>query len=300
MEKPKLSIIILNYNTKELLADCIKSLKKCRDEAPFEVIVSDNDSKDGSAEMVRKKFPEIKVLEGKNVGFSKGNNRAKPYCKGELILFLNPDTIVNKGVIGSTVSYMDKNPSVGALSCKLILPNGSLDKDTRRSFPTPWVSFTHLVLKADRLFPNSKLFAKYWYGYIPDDITQEVDVIQGAFFLARKNVLDKVGWFDEDYFFNGEDIDLCWKIKKKGYKIIYYPEVFIYHIKGASKGKSKKWRHKVPFKHRLKMKLIEAKSMEIFYRKRLWKNYPILFNWFVILGIRLYMMVKFVSAIFSF
>jgi GT2 family glycosyltransferase len=298
--KPELSIIILNYNTKELLSDCLNSIKKYEDEVPLEVIVSDNASQDNSAMMVRKKFPWVKVLEGENVGFSKGNNRARKYCNGNIILFLNPDTVLNKGVLKETVSYLKNNKDVGALSCKLVLPNGEIDKDARRSFPTPWVSFTHLVLKLDRIFPKSKLFARYWYGYLPDNKTHEVDAIQGAFFLTWKKILDDVGWFDEDYFFNAEDIDLCWKIKEKGYKIVYFPKVFIYHVKGASKGKSKKWRHKVPFKHRVKMKLIEATSMEIFYRKRLWKKYPVWFNWIVILGIRMFKFIKFLSVIFNF
>jgi len=298
--KPELTIIILNYNTKELLADCLKSIKKYEKEIPLEVIVSDNASQDGSAQMVRDNFPWVKVMEGENVGFSKGNNRAKKVTNGKMVLFLNPDTVVNKGVLKETTDYLKKHNDVGALSCKLVLPSGEIDKDARRSFPTPWVSFTHLVLKLDRIFPKSKLFAKYWYGYLPDNKTHEVDAIQGAFFLTWKEILDKVGWFDEDYFFNAEDIDLCWKIKEENYKIIYYPNVFIYHVKGASKGKSKKWRHKVPFKHRVKMRLIEATSMEIFYRKRLWDKYPIWFNWIVILGIRILKGIKFLSVLFSF
>ena len=299
-KKPELTIIILNYNTKELLADCLKSIKKYEKEIPLEVIVSDNASQDGSAQMVRDNFPWVKVMEGENVGFSKGNNRAKKVTNGKMVLFLNPDTVVNKGVLKETTDYLRKHNDVGALSCKLVLPSGEIDKDARRSFPTPWVSFTHLVLKLDRIFPKSKLFAKYWYGYLPDDKTLEVDAIQGAFFLTWKKILDKVGWFDEDYFFNAEDIDLCWKIKEENYKIIYYPNVFIYHVKGASKGKSKKWRHKVSFKHRVKMKLIEATSMEIFYRKRLWDKYPIWFNWIVIFGIRILKGIKFLSVLFSF
>lgn len=300
VKKAELTIIILNYNTKELLQDCLSSIKKLEKEVSFEVIVSDNASSDGSADMVREKFPWVKVLEGENVGFSKGNNRARKYTNGKMILFLNPDTVVNKGVLKETTKYLLKHKDVGALSCKLVLPSGELDKDTRRSFPTPWVAFSHLILRIDRIFPKSKLFSKYWYGYLSANKIQEVDSIQGAFFLTRKDILDKVGWFDEDYFFNAEDIDLCWKIKKEGFKIVYYPKVFIHHVKGASKGKSKKWRHKTSFKHRLRMKLVEAESMEIFYRKRLWDRYPTWFNWFVVLGIRIFKFVKFFSVLLHF
>jgi GT2 family glycosyltransferase len=297
--KPELSIIILEYNTKELLADCLKSIKKCENEVSFEVIVSDNASQDGSAEMVRKDFPWVKVMEGENVGFSKGNNRARHEAKGDMILFLNPDTIVNKDVLKETVAYLKEHKDVGVVTCKLVLPSGEVDKDARRSYPTPWVALTHLVLKLDRIFPKSKLFARYWYGWIPENVTHEVEAVQGAFFLTWKKILDSVGWFDEDYFFNAEDIDLCWKIHEKGWKLIYYPKVFIYHVKGASKGKSKKWKHKVPFAHRLKMRLIEVTSMEIFYRKRLWNRYPLLLNWFVIFGIRVYKGIRFLSVVLS-
>lgn len=296
-KKPELSIIILNYNTKELLDDCLQSLKKRRGEVAFEVIVSDNASDDGSSDMVRKKHGWVKLIEGANEGFSKGNNRARPYVKGKLILFLNPDTIVKKDTLKKTVAYLKEHKDVGALTCKLVLPDGTLDKDTRRSFPTPWVSFTHLVLRLDKFFPKSPLFGKYWYGYIPDTTTHEVDAIQGAYFLSWKKILDKVDWFDEEYFFDGEDIDLCWQINSKGYKLVYYPEVEIIHLKGVTKGKVKKWKHKVSLKQRMKLRLAGMNSMERFYRKNLWDNYPFVFNWFVILGIRSFKLLRRISIL---
>jgi len=294
---PELTIIILNYNTKELLGKCLDSIKKYENETSLEVIVSDNSSTDGSADYVKEHFPWVKLLVGDNVGFSKGNNRARSYVHGQMVLFLNPDTVLNKGVLVKTVDYLKMHKDVGVVTCKLVLPSGELDKDARRSYPTPWVSLTHLVLKLDRLFPTSKLFSRYWYGYIPDNITHEVESVEGTFLLTWKKILDDVDWFDEDYFFNAEDIDLCWKIHEKGWKLIYYPDVFIYHIKGASKGKSKAWRHKVPFAHRLKMRLIEITSMEIFYRKHYWQKYPLVLNYLVILGIRLFKLIRFVEVV---
>jgi hypothetical protein len=284
--KPELSIIILNYNTKELLADCLNSIKRYEDEVPLEVIVSDNDSKDGSIEMVKNDFPWVIQSVGENSGFAKGNNRAKDLAHGNLILFLNPDTKLVKGSLVKCVSYLKEHTDVGALTCKLVLPTGELDKDARRSFPTPWVSFSHLILHADRLFPKSKLFGKYWYGYVSPDVTHEVDAIQGAFFLTYRSILDKVHWFSEEYFLDGEDLDLCFKIRKLGWKIIYYPETFIYHIKGAAKGKAKKTKSKVPFKIKLKSRLSSVNSMEIFYKKNLWSSYPLAFNYFVLFGIK--------------
>jgi len=286
-KKPNLSIIILNYNTKGLLKDCLISLEKVKSEASFEVIVADNGSADGSCEMLKKDFGWVKLVENNaNIGFAAGNNRAKDYCKGENVLFLNTDTIVHKGTLKKCLEYLHKNKKVGALTCKLDLLDGGVDKDARRSFPTPWVSLTHLVLGLDKIFPKSPLFAKYWYGYIPEDETHEVDAIQGAFFLVRKKILNKVGWFDEDYFLDGEDIDLCWKIGEAGWKIIYYPEVSIIHLKGATKGKNKKVKKKAPLAERIKFRASGVTSMEIFYRKRLWNKYPLLLNLLIIAGIK--------------
>ncbi|MFZ5932919.1 MAG: glycosyltransferase family 2 protein [Patescibacteria group bacterium] len=296
---PLLSIIILNYNTQELLRECLASIRRYKDEVPLEVIVSDNASTDGSPAMVRKEFPEVKLVEGENEGFAKGNNRAKGLVRGKMVLFLNPDTLVEKDVFFKTVRYLQEHKNVGAVSCKLVLPNGEMDKDTRRSFPTPWVSLTHLILKLDRFFPRSYLFAKYWYGYIPEDATHPVDAIQGAFFLTWKRILDRVGWFDEGYFFDGEDLDLCWQIRKVGYEIVYYPEVSIIHVKGVTKGKSKKWKHKVPLSQRVKIRLAGVNSMERFYRKNLWKRYPVAFNYFMILAIKIFKVVRWLSVVAS-
>ena len=288
MMKPKLSVIILNYNTKELLSDCLNSVKKYMDEVPMEVIVSDNSSTDGSPEMIKKNFPWVKYLEGPNEGFSKGNNRAKGLVQGEMVLFLNPDTVVHKDVFAKTVRYLEEHPKVGAVTCRLVLANGEMDKDIRRRFPTPWVSFQKLVLGRSRY---------YYYEDIPESSTHEVEAIQGAFFLTYKKLLDKVGWFDERYFFDGEDVDLCFQINKAGYTLVYYPDVYITHLKGVTKGKVKKWRHKLTDAQRKKLRLAGVHSMELFYRKNLWKKYPLLFNYFVILGINLFKVIRYVRVV---
>ena len=287
---PELSIIILNYNTKELLAGSLNSIKKYEDEIFLEVIVSDNASSDGSADMVRKNFPWVKLLEGENVGFSKGNNRARPYVKGKMVLFLNPDAVVNKGVLKKTTEYFKNHKDIGALSCKLVLPNGEIDKDARRRFPTPWIAFTKLFLGNGR---------KYWYEDVSSNKIQEVDAIQGAFFLTWKEILDKVGWFDEDYFFQGEDIDLSWKIKNLGLKNIYYPEASVTHLKGASTGKSKYWKARISLKQKIKIKLATVDAMELFFRKRLFNNYPRVFSWFVIFGIKVFKIFRLIGVVVS-
>jgi len=289
-KKPELTVIILNYNTKELLEDCLNSVKANMDEVPMEVIVSDNASTDGGPDMIREKFPWVKLIEGANEGFSKGNNRARPLAKGEMILFLNPDTVVHKDVFAKTVRYLKEHSDVGAVTCKLILADGSMDKDVRRRFPTPWISFSRLILGQSR---------KYWYEDIPDSATHEVEAIQGAFFLSWKKILDKVGWFDEKYFFDGEDVDLCFQIHKLGYKLVYYPDVHIDHLKGVTKGKVKKWKHKVSAVQRMKLRLAGVNSMERFFRKNLWNRYPVIFDYFVLLGIKFYRIIRYVRVALS-
>lgn len=288
MSKPKLTVIILNYNTKELLENCLNSVKKNLKEVSMQVIVSDNSSDDGGPDMVKKKFPWVELIEGPNDGFSKGNNRARPHVKGKMVLFLNPDTVVREQVFAKTVKYLEEHPKVGAVTCKLVLADGSLDKDVRRRFPTPWVSFQRLVLGKSRY---------YYYEDIPDTTTHEIEAMQGAFFLSYKKLLDKVGWFDERYFFDGEDVDLCYQIKKCGYSLVYYPDVYITHFKGVTKGKVKKWRHKLTSQQRKKIRLAGVASMELFYRKNLWKKYPLWFNYFVLLGINLFKIIRYVKVV---
>jgi len=296
--KPELSIVILNYNTRDFLNDCLESLGKRKLESNFEVIVSDNDSSDGSVEMVRGDFSWVKlVLNKRNLGFAAGNNRAKSYCKGRYVLFLNSDTLVPKGTIKQVIKYISENGDVGALTCKILLPSGDLDKDARRSFVTPWIGLVHIFLKLDRVFPKSRVFGKYWYGYISADKTHEVDALQGAFFLVRRKLLDEVGWFDEDYFLDGEDIDLSWRIKEKGWKIMYYPLVYITHFKGVTKGKNKRRKKDIRLREKMKYRMSGVNSMEIFVRKRLWNKYPYPVMLVVYLGIKILRLIRVINLI---
>jgi len=307
MSKPKLSIVILSCNTKDLLEGCLKSLERVRDEVDFEIIVVDNGSDDDSVEFVenlKSQISNLKLVKNRtNLGFAAGNNRARKFCRGKYVLFLNSDTIVNKNTLKKCVEYIDKDSKVGALTCKLVLPTGELDKDARRSFITPWIGLVHIFLKLDRFFPKSKTFGKYWYEYISPDKIHEVDALQGAFFLTRKTILDKVEWFDEDYFLDGEDIDLSWKIKKAGWKIIYYPKVTIVHLKGATKGKNTSRfsdnKTKVSISEKMKYEMSGVNSMEIFVRKRLWSQYPLPLIILVIFGIKILKTLRFMKLLIT-
>ena len=201
--KTALSVIIISYNTCEITDECLTRLVSALGQFEkathlgAEVILLDNNSSDGTVHMVKKRHPWVKLIASKeNTGFAKGNNIARKYIEHKFVLFLNTVTIVISGVLDSCVSYMKQDDAIGALTCKLVMANGELDKDARRSFPTPWVSLTHFS-GLDRLFPASELFARYWYGYVSPDKIHEVDVLQGAFFLTRKKVLDEVGWVQE-------------------------------------------------------------------------------------------------------
>ena len=288
-----LSVIILTFNVRDLTYQCLKSLYEAEEDIKrcgysLEVIAPDSGSSDGSPSMIREKFPKVIVIECGDVGFARGNNAVRDYCHGQFVLILNPDTVIEKNTIPECLKYMDSHAEVGAMSCRIDLWNGGLDRDARRAFPTPWVAFTHFS-GLDILFPKSKLFSRYWYGYIPDDRETEVDVLQGAFTLVRKEIMDGVGWYDTDYFLDGEDIDLCWKIKKLGYKIVYFPKVRIIHYKGASKGKKTSGAIAATVDPKIRRRSIDSgiSAMKIFYKKHLESGYPRFISLLVYSGIEI-------------
>ena len=234
-----ISIIIVNYNVRDLLDNCISSIYKAAGEKhKIEIFVVDNNSIDKSADLIKKKYPGVIVIENeKNIGFSKANNIAIKKAAGKYILILNPDTVLEESTFDKMISFVNQHSGVGAVTSKLILTNGKLDSACRRSFPVPSVAIPRM-LGLSKLFPKSKAFGKYNLTYLDDDKTYEVDAICGAFMFIPKTVLDKVGYFDEDYFMYGEDLDLCYRINKAGYKIFYYPEVTTIHFKGESTKKT--------------------------------------------------------------
>ncbi len=234
----ELSIIIVNYNVKEFLQNLVHSLQKAVSIINHEIIVVDNASDDGSVEFIREKFPQITLIVNQtNLGFSKANNAALKIAKGKFILLINPDTIVSEDTITKMIEFLNEHPDAGLAGCKILNPDGSLQLACRRSFPGPWTSFCK-VTGLSTLFPKSKLFAKYNLTYLDENSTYEVDAISGSFMMMKREAYEKVGGFDEQFFMYGEDLDLCYRIQKNGYKVYYYPGTQIIHYKGESTKRS--------------------------------------------------------------
>jgi GT2 family glycosyltransferase len=233
-----LSIIIVNYNVKEFLQNLMHSIYKAASNLQYEIIVIDNASDDGSVDFLKEKFPDIKlIVNQKNLGFSKANNVGLSVAKGEYILFLNPDVIVGEDTFEKMIEFFKKTPSAGLAGCKILNPDGSLQLACRRSFPGPWTSFCK-VSGLSALFPNSRIFARYNLTYLDENKTYEVDAVSGSFMMIKREVYKKVGGFDEQFFMYGEDLDLCYRIQKAGYKVFYVHNTQIIHYKGESTKRS--------------------------------------------------------------
>ncbi len=230
----KLSIIIVNYNVKYFLEQCLTSVLRATANIGSEIFVVDNASKDGSVEMIKTHFPEVIIVANqKNVGFSKANNQAITIAKGEYILLLNPDTVVEEDTFQKCIDFMDTHPDAGGLGVKMIDGSGVFLPESKRGLPTPSVSF-YKIFGFSNLFPKSKIFSKYHLGYLDNNQINEIEVLSGAYMWMKKSVLDQIGYLDESFFMYGEDIDLSYRILKAGYKNYYFPESKIIHYKGES------------------------------------------------------------------
>lgn len=234
----KLSVIIVNYNVRYFLDQCLNSVFRAKKDMAIEVFVVDNNSVDGSVEMVHEKYPSVILIENKeNLGFSKANNQGIKLSKGEYVLLLNPDTVVEEDTFAKCIKFMDAHGDAGGLGVKMIDGKGNFLPESKRGLPTPLVAF-YKIFGLSVLFPKSKRFGQYHLGFLDDEKTHSIDVLSGAFMLMRKTALDKTGLLDEDFFMYGEDIDLSYRITKAGYKNYYFPETRIIHYKGESTKKS--------------------------------------------------------------
>ncbi|MES2893572.1 MAG: glycosyltransferase family 2 protein [Bacteroidota bacterium] len=230
----QLSIIIVNYNVKYFLEQCLCSVVKASQNIAAEIIVIDNNSSDGSREYFNNRFEGVTFLwETENTGFSRANNKALKYACGELVLFLNPDTIVAEDVFEKCLQCLHQDTSIGALGVKMIDGSGIFLKESKRGFPGPLTSL-YKISGFATLFPRSRIFARYYLGNKDENTTQEVDVLAGAFMMVRKTVLELTGSFDENFFMYGEDVDLSYRIQQAGYKNLYLADACILHFKGES------------------------------------------------------------------
>jgi len=235
---PTLSIVIVSYNVKFFLRQSIQSILNSNCSFDYEIIVVDNDSQDGSVNMLNTHFPEIKtIVNDKNVGFSKANNQAFKISEAQYILILNPDTIIQEDTLQKCFDHMEANAEVGALGVKMVDGAGQYLPESKRGFPTP-LNAIWKMMGLSKIFPKSKTFNKYYLGHLSEKETNTIEVLTGAFFFTRKKVLDQIGGFDEDYFMYGEDIELSYQVINAGHRITYLPTTSIIHFKGESTSKS--------------------------------------------------------------
>ena len=261
-----LGIVIVNWNTCELLRRCLETVLASEGDLRIRTVVVDNASEDDSADMVERHFPHVELIANHdNLGYPRGNNiglrhlgfrglGAVAKAAPRYALLLNPDTELPRDALVQMVRFMDSRPDVGVAGPKLILTDGSLDRACRRGFPTPMVSFYHYSGLA-RLFPGNRRFGRYNMTFVDEDHELEVDSVVGAYMQVRKTVIDRIGLMDEAFFMYGEDLDWAFRVKQAGYKVWYHPSVTVHHVKRAASRKSPKaqfefWR-----------------AMLIFYRK---------------------------------
>ena len=229
-----ISIIIVNYNVKYFLEQCLHSVQRASGDLQTEIFVVDNNSVDGSCAMVQEKFPDVNLIRNdQNLGFSVANNQAIKKSSGRYVLLLNPDTVIEEDTLVKCVGYMDEHPDSGGLGVKMIDGKGDFLPESKRSLPTPSVAFFK-IFGLSRLFPRSRVFGRYHLGYLDKDRIHQVEILCGAFMMLRKSALDEVGLLDEEFFMYGEDIDMSYRLLNAGYKNIYYPETTIIHYKGES------------------------------------------------------------------
>lgn len=236
--QPDVSIVIVNYNVKDFLFQCLKSIERAAEGLTLEVFVVDNNSTDASMKELPPHFPSVHFISlDKNLGFGKANNVAIKQSTGRYILLLNPDTLLSEDTLRSMIAFMDKEPTVGIAGCKTLNEDGSFQGSCRRGFPTPWASLCKLFY-LEKLFPRSSLFARYSQSFRDENETYSIDAISGSFMFCRNNVLQDLQGFDPDFHMYGEDIDLCYRAHHLGWKTAYFHKTTIIHYKGKSTKRS--------------------------------------------------------------
>ena len=289
-----LSIIILNYNSADYLKKCLESIKKSDfSKYTYEVIVVDNKSTDNSIKLAK----SLKLLNTKylilntNNGFAHGNNQGLTVSnpKSKYVLFLNPDTQVKKETFKKMIEFFEQNNEVDAATCQIDLVSTKLmQPECHRGFPTPWRSFCYFT-NLTKLFPKSKLFSGYFLGHLDLTTIHPIEACVGAFLMVKRKVGQSIGWWNEKYFFYGEDLDFCYQLKQKSYKLYFYPHTKIYHFQGISSGIISKSKHLSKASRNTKIMIAKAstQAMRIFYQQNLFKDYNPLTRFLVMQGINL-------------
>ncbi|KIL38740.1 glycosyl transferase family 2 [Gordoniibacillus kamchatkensis] len=280
-----LSILIVNYNTRELTLQALRSVYASKTAYTYEVILIDNASRDDSVAAIAAEFPQVRLIaNSENVGFAKANNQGMRMAQGRYMLLLNSDTEIQPDTLKIMVTFMETHPEVGASGCKVVLPDGSLDKACKRGFPTPSASFFY-AFGFSKLFPKIPAFNQYQLGYLNPDDEYPVDCLVGAFMLVRAETIRQVGMLDEQFFMYGDDVDWCYRIKQAGWVNYYYPRTSILHHKRAS------WRKKPT-----RMIYEFHRAMYLFHRKHYWKKYSFLVNGAVVAGIGVKFLLEWLRA----
>lgn len=280
----RLSVVFLSYNTRDLTRQALNSVLAAAEGLEAEIFVVDNASADGSADMVAEEFPQVKlVCNEANVGFSAGNNVALRQVTGEYALLINTDTIVRRDALHAMVDFLDAHPEAGACGCKILDPDGTLQLDSRRGFPTPLAAFCKMS-GLSRLFPKHPLMARYHLTHLDPEQTAEIEVLSGSCMMVRKAAMDQVGLLDEDYFMYGEDIDWCYRFHQAGWKIYYLPTTAIIHFRGES-GRG------TP----LKILYRKSRAMSIFVNKHMARRYRFFPLWLLQVGIALHGTFRFLT-----
>lgn len=293
--KPQASVIIVTHNVKDFLRQTLKSVLD-QEGISIQIIVVDNASTDDTSSMIAKEFPGVLwVARSTSTGFSAANNLGISKAVGDTILFLNPDvTFQTIHDLKQCYDRLWSDKIIGALTPRVnLVLTGTIDETSHRGFPTPWASFTHFSGLA-KLFPSMPLFNQYTKRYLGYTTQHAIDSVGGMFMLMRKEVGDKLGWWDEDYPLYGEDLDLCYRLHQASYRNWYFPEVTVLHYKGVTTGMSKQSSSVTTAgaSTTRQVKLWSIQAMEIFYRKHYVKKYPFFINWLVFLGIHVLKFVR--------
>ena len=270
-----LSLCMVTYQARDVLEECLESIYGQEQGVSFELVLVDNGSTDGTIELVRDSYPQVRYIRNEgNAGFQKATNQGLRAAAGRYLMWLNNDTVVKSGAFAALVAFADAHPESGIVGPKVLNRDGSLQKQCRRGDPTPWSVLSYFS-GLSRLFPRSKLFSGYLVGWANEDETIEVDACSGAAMMLRREAMDAVGPIDETFFYGGEDLDYCYQVRQHGYTNYYHPAAQILHYGGQGGARNRPYKLTYEF-HR---------SMVLYFRKNLTGRYPFYLVWPIYAGI---------------